>query len=127
MLQGFLYKIIEENGNGGDWEFSFTIGWIENSKILQVHFPEKPIVPGACLLEIARELFEKHFSQKFLVQEVKSIKYLKLIEPTKASVVTFQFIVKEFTENRYKVQIEVLDLKNVFTKLILFFTPITDE
>lgn len=81
----------------------------------------------ACLLEIARELFEKHFSQKFLVQEVKSIKYLKLIEPTKASVVTFQFIVKEFTENRYKVQIEVLDLKNVFTKLILFFTPITDE
>ena len=52
MLQGFLYKIIEENGNGGDWEFSFTIG-IENSKILQAHFPEKPIVP-VCLLEIAR-------------------------------------------------------------------------
>lgn len=121
MLQHLLYEIIEENRGEAEEKFSFKIRWITNSKIFEVHFPSKPITPGACLLEIARELFEKHFSTKFLIQKVKSIKYLKLIEPTKTPTVIFHFAIKEIAEKKYKVQILISDLGEIYTKLALYF------
>ena len=74
-----LYKITECSSEGGN--FSFSISLDAAHPIYQVHFPGTPITPGACQLEIFRQLASSAQGRDLSVAEVRNIKYLNIIDP----------------------------------------------
>jgi len=50
-------------------------------KIFEGHFPGQPVVPGACMLQIVKEVTENILSKKMRLAKADNIKFLLLINP----------------------------------------------
>lgn len=80
MLQSFLYNIDDKKvSENNEINYSLTLNC--GSEIYQAHFPGTPITPGACLMEIVREVLEDHFKAKVKLTKMKSVKFLIPIIP----------------------------------------------
>ena len=83
-----LYKVIDSSFEGE--LYRWTVELDENCDIYKVHFPGSPITPGACQLEIFRQLLSSVKGSSVDIQCVKSIKYLQLIEPAVNRIITVE-------------------------------------
>ena len=77
-LQSNLYTVLSACRQTG----VCTIHLIENCMIYQAHFPGNPITPGACIIQIAQELYEQLCGHSVEILEVKNAKFLKTITPS---------------------------------------------
>lgn len=80
MLKNDFYEIINTftNENSAD----FVILLHSNHTIFNAHFPNNPIVPGACIVQILKELFETLKETSCVIQKIKNIKFTAPIIPT---------------------------------------------
>lgn len=53
----------------------------KHHKIFNGHFPAVPVVPGVCMMEVVREIAEKHFTRTFRIDSADTIKFLTVINP----------------------------------------------
>ncbi len=60
---------------------SATVKLNKDHSILQGHFPGNPVVPGVCLMTMAKEVLEHALGQKLVIAEAKSIKFLGVVNP----------------------------------------------
>jgi 3-hydroxyacyl-[acyl-carrier-protein] dehydratase len=49
--------------------------------IFKGHFPNLPIVPGVCMVQIVKEIAEKHLHQKLFLSSASNIKFLSVLNP----------------------------------------------
>jgi 3-hydroxymyristoyl/3-hydroxydecanoyl-(acyl carrier protein) dehydratase len=49
--------------------------------VFPAHFPGNPIVPGACIAQMIKELAEDYLSRPFFIGAIKNMKFLKVISP----------------------------------------------
>ena len=86
--------------------------------VYQAHFPNNPITPGVCLIQMAVELFEALKGKKFSIKSLKSVKFTAPISPLEFPEVDF---VLEFTENENLWQLKILikEKETVFAKMSL--------
>jgi 3-hydroxyacyl-[acyl-carrier-protein] dehydratase len=72
-----------------------------NSPILKGHFPGQPVVPGACMLQIAKEVMASALSPSLQLIKANQLKFINMIDPLKtASVqleISYKFIEDEIT------------------------------
>jgi 3-hydroxyacyl-[acyl-carrier-protein] dehydratase len=60
----------------------------ESDPVYAGHFPGRPVVPGACVLELAKELSEKALGHAMLLTGVGNIKFPAALLPSE-HIVTF--------------------------------------
>ena len=101
---------------------SYTIRLNADSVIYKAHFPEQPITPGVCIIEIAHELLEHHLQQPLALQTVKNVKYLAVISPLDVQQLDYNFKLTASDDGTLKVQGTVTSADVTFTKLSLLFT-----
>ena len=65
----------------GDTDFSCLIVFNANHGIFGGHFPEQPIVPGVCMMEIVKELLQQQLSKPLMLKQAGNVKFLGLITP----------------------------------------------
>ena len=53
----------------------------KNHFVFNGHFPNNPITPGVCMLQIIKEITEEHVKEKLFLQSILSIKFMALINP----------------------------------------------
>ena len=53
----------------------------KNNEIFKGHFPETPVIPGVCMLQIIKEIAEKITKQKLDVLKLVNVKFLTLMNP----------------------------------------------
>jgi 3-hydroxyacyl-[acyl-carrier-protein] dehydratase len=110
-------KHIEDTGS------IFRISFNGEHSIFAAHFPEQPITPGVCLIQICKELTESMLGQVLFLKTLKNVKFLQLITPTDTPDVTISLSVLK-NENEYKVNAVISDTaENIFSKLSLVFQP----
>jgi 3-hydroxyacyl-[acyl-carrier-protein] dehydratase len=85
-------------------------------EIYKAHFPENPITPGVCLLQIAIELLNLKFERDLRLIESKNIKYLKVINPLQNPIIEFVFEYK-INNDLIFADILIVDGKTVFSKI----------
>lgn len=68
--------------------------------IFQGHFPSMPVVPGACLVQMAGELSSKVLGKKFQVSMAQNVKFVQVIHPDEVDTVSFDILWSE-TEGGY--------------------------
>lgn len=53
----------------------------KNNDIFKGHFPDNPVMPGVCMIQIIKELTEKASGKKLFMQKANNIKFMALINP----------------------------------------------
>lgn len=53
----------------------------KNHKIFNGHFPDNPVMPGVCMIQIIKELTEKATSENLFMEKASNIKFMALINP----------------------------------------------
>jgi len=85
MFQNPIYHI--ESVRDGDFTVSFDCA----HRIFAAHFPGRPVLPGACIIEMARRLASEYYGAPLDIRRCRMVKFLKMIEPGEISGVVFSF------------------------------------
>jgi 3-hydroxyacyl-[acyl-carrier-protein] dehydratase len=119
MVKDLLYSIVEQEDTNEQWRCRIALN--PQHIIFQAHFPEKPVLPGACIVEICKELLSNKLQKDLILKEAKNIKFLHLIEPQYNHVLDFIFHTKE-EENLLICTVSVQYNELIFSKLRLTIT-----
>lgn len=74
-----LFNICGRTQEAGTFKWDIALN--PGSGIFKVHFPGNPILPGACQLEMFRQLACEALGKDVDIVSVNNIKYLALIDP----------------------------------------------
>ena len=108
-------KEIQSTDNGAN----FTVQLNANHFIYAAHFPENPITPGVCLIQMVMELTEELVQAPLFLKVVKNVKFMQVLNPLLHAEVTFVLSVRQEDENHHKVSAHVDSGSNTFAKMIL--------
>lgn len=76
--------------------------------IYRAHFPELPITPGVCILQIGTEILERKFDTPLEITKVRNAKFLKVINPVDTPELTYRFT-----------SLKIDDTHNISTSLLV--------
>ena len=109
-----FYTVKSQNISDAKAEFRVKLN-AENF-IYQAHFPNNPITPGVCLIQMATELFVCVKGGKFRIKTLKNVKFTSVINPLEFPEVDFLL---EYTQNEMGWQLKVLvkEGETVFAKI----------
>ena len=96
MLSGdfFIIKTLQTEDNAASVLLEFNTEHL----IFKGHFPGQPVVPGACLLQIVKEIMQTITGIELQLIKANQIKFLSIIDPVKNNIL--QIIIKHsITEN----------------------------
>lgn len=119
ILKNNLYRILTKDETGP----SYHLELIPDSVIYRAHFPEQPITPGVCIIQIASELLADLYQSPFELASISNAKYLAVINPQKTTTITYTFKQVIVDEEKASVKASVLvhNTDTTFTKLSLVY------
>ena len=111
LLRNNLYTISlkEINGLNG----CFTIELNSSHFIYLAHFPEEPITPGVCIVQIGQELLELLLEESCLkkyrleIKKVKNVKFLSVISPKNNTTIVYTMKKVEMSEDAMEVKAQI--------------------
>ena len=119
----YIVKNKQIEGTTARFEISFN----SEHPIYAAHFPSNPITPGVCLINICKELTESVLEKSLLLQIVKNVKFLQLINPNENPNVSVQISIAK-NEFEYKINASICGAnESVFAKLSLVFQSINAD
>jgi len=80
MLRQPLFKISSINRREGQINADLQID--QQNEIFAGHFPDQPVVPGACMLQIVKEVLSDTLNANSGMVRAANIKFLSLVEPS---------------------------------------------
>ena len=117
ILLNNLYTIVARDFS--DNKIKFDIKLDANHFIYQAHFPNEPITPGVCIIQIAKELLEDSLAKRLKIYLVKNVKFLSVISPITTPQISciYDKIMSEEKSNTYHVQIHLQSNDTPLAKL----------
>lgn len=79
LLDNFYTILSSESSDSTTWTIQIELN--PDHTVYQGHFPEHPVVPGVCLLQLIKECAENIRQQKLQITQVSSCKFLSAINP----------------------------------------------
>lgn len=99
MLQNSLYYIVQSEQN------AYTIRFDASHPIFAGHFPEHPIVPGACLVQIAEELISTTEAHPVRFAAIRNLRFNYPITPDQEVTIT----IRQIEDKSFNFQFSVND------------------
>ena len=86
--------------------------------IYKAHFPNLPITPGVCIIQMALEIMSDIYTQKLVLESVKNVKFLSVLQPDSTPVV-FQYTKLEKIDDTlaFKAMVQVKKQNDIIAKL----------
>jgi len=106
MLSGSFYSLVTSDTSNTEI-LRFQISFHPGHPIFSGHFPNQPVVPGVCLVQIGKELLGSFLGRKLFLEKSSSIKFLNVIDPTLTPSVWFEIKVKNQDQDFVAVDITV--------------------
>ena len=79
MLTDPIFKILSINSTEGLISAALEIDI--NHEIFNGHFPEQPVIPGACMVQLVKDILEKRLGTSVQLKIANNLKFLELINP----------------------------------------------
>jgi 3-hydroxyacyl-[acyl-carrier-protein] dehydratase len=79
MLKDTLYKIILSDH--GECSIKAILELNKNNEIFTGHFPGQPLLPGACMLQMVKEVLENTLNLQLRLKKADHIKFVSLVDP----------------------------------------------
>jgi 3-hydroxyacyl-[acyl-carrier-protein] dehydratase len=80
MLKEPLFKLSSITHEEGQINADLQID--QDNEIFAGHFPDQPVVPGACMLQIVKEILADKLKVNLSLIRADNIKFLSLVEPS---------------------------------------------
>jgi len=74
----------------------------KTNAIFEGHFPTQPVVPGACMVQVLKEVLAKVLSTAVRLTKAENIKFLSLVEPANNQLLLLD-MTYELIDNEIKV------------------------
>ena len=123
MLLKDFYKITSLE-NTADSKYSAVIFINAENDIFKGHFPDKPTMPGVCMLQIIKELTEQITGNSLFLENLSSVKFTALINPFETPELLLELDITTTEDNLVKVknvsyfgETVALKLSSVYRKL----------
>lgn len=71
--------------------------------VFKGHFPNNPVTPGVCMLQILKELTEQATKTNLFIKECSNVKFMALINPEINAVLTITIDINQ-TETAFKIK-----------------------
>ncbi len=103
MLLKDFYKVrsLEKTANS---KYSAVIYVNAQHDIFKGHFPDKPTMPGVCMLQIIKELTEQITGSSLFLQTVSMVKFTALINPFETPELLLEMDITTTADNLIKVK-----------------------
>jgi 3-hydroxyacyl-[acyl-carrier-protein] dehydratase len=122
-----LYTIKRVMRDGKSNKMTIEIKLNPSNEIFKGHFPGDPILPGACTVQILKELLIGQTGRNLILTKAAFIKYLSFINPEVNSIINFDIEIKEIENNRILCDASVHSESVVFCRFKGEFGPIQLE
>ena len=121
ILRNSLYTITDKRTEGSGILYQILLD--KNNFIYKAHFPNEPITPGVCIIQIAKELLEDYLHEEYEISYIKNIKFLSVLSPLSTPSVAYVFDKVTFLPetNECKTQVQVQQDNVLFAKLSIIF------
>ncbi len=96
--------------------FISTIHLIADSMIYKAHFPNDPITPGACIIQIAQELYEQFCGHAVEITGVENAKFIKTVVPVPDNHYNYCFKKESVASDTEKLQVIVSCDDSIYAK-----------
>lgn len=116
VLRDNLYTIVNMDREGSVAE----IAMCPDNIIYNAHFPDRPITPGVCVIQMAVELLGQLFGCDYTLQSLSNAKFLHIIGPQDKTNVFYVFSgLVHADDRRVKVNVVVMSAsdKRVYAKM----------
>ncbi len=100
-LLGDLYAVQSAAQGKGEGSFVFRIAVNPDHEIFRGHFPGNPVLPGACTVQIIKELAEEASGRNLLLSGAQNIKFLSFIDPGINRILDIDVLLKETEEGTF--------------------------
>jgi len=97
MILKNFYKIKSKVKTEGQNVFSFEIEINKDHPIFEGHFPDNPVMPGVCMMQIIKEITEDIVGTKLFMEKCSNVKFMAVINPRINSILNLE--IKIFDEN----------------------------
>ncbi|NLO41691.1 MAG: hypothetical protein GX109_01490 [Bacteroidales bacterium] len=116
MLKDDFYSLVEGTcDTEGNYLCKLRLN--ASHEIYQAHFPGNPITPGACIVQIAKELSELMIDKSIIITEIKNLKFIHVIVPHEFPEVNFQLALTRKEEDEiFSAKVLVFAGEMVFAK-----------
>ena len=113
MLTDPIFKILSINSTEGLISAALEIDI--NHEIFKGHFPEQPVVPGACMVQLVKDILEKRLDKTLQLKIANNLKFLELINPQAITYLQLQ-LAYTIEEDQVKVNGELVAENVVYFK-----------
>ena len=88
----FTFRELSGNKDTNDrvYRLSLNVG----HPIYQAHFQDNPITPGACIIQMLKEITETQHATSYFIRNVKNVKFLIAINPVEHAVIDVHLTTK---------------------------------
>lgn len=117
----YQVKNILDSGNG---KYTAEIVLNEKHEIFKGHFPENPVMPGACMIQIIKEFTQRFVGYKILMISAANVKFMALINPEKNPLLKLEFEISHEADGKIKVKNTTLFDETVALKLSSVYSKI---
>ena len=87
-LRNELYKIIDKERE--DEMAVYALEMCKDSVIYKAHFPNHPVTPGVCIVQMAVELAEDYIGRLLMLVKVQNVKFLSVLSPDNTNTVKYR-------------------------------------
>ena len=120
LLKNFYSIVSIENTDTEKHQVSIAID--KNHEIYKGHFPETPVIPGVCMLQIIKEITEKITTQKLVLQKLVNVKFLTLMNPEVNTNLVLDLEITATEDELIKVKSNTFFNENIALKMSAVYT-----
>lgn len=108
----FFFNGFQEDENSNR---CYSIILNQEHEIFKAHFPGNPIVPGVCLLEIARATASDMSKRELRIKNIKILKFIASINPNQHPTIQVKLELKQ-KEDFSNTKLTIFDNETIFAK-----------
>ncbi|MBR0073964.1 MAG: hypothetical protein IJP95_09025 [Bacteroidales bacterium] len=118
MFDETFYKVVASQ-HTAPLHSRHTVEFNLGHDILKAHFPDNPIVPGVCSLEIFRVFASSMLGAEVRIATVKNMKFVKLMTPAEGKRFDFDVDIKPTEDGRYSAKLLITEGDDIVSKASL--------
>ena len=88
MLQNDLFDFEELQAEGETVKANVRLN--ADHAIFKGHFPEQPVLPGVCILQMVKEMAKNHIKGPLRLIKAYDLKFLSFVDPTQNSLLRLE-------------------------------------
>jgi 3-hydroxyacyl-[acyl-carrier-protein] dehydratase len=110
-----------------DGVINAQLGINKDCEIFKGHFPGNPVVPGACMLQIVKEVLEEALNGSLLLKKADHLKFIQMIDPVNTSAVNLNITYKVVEGNGFNAVAKLTKDEVVYFKFQGGFVKIAED